>query len=396
VRILVTDSDNRQTLAATRSLGRAGHRVFTAGDLHRSLASASRYCAGHEVYPSPIRDPEGFVSAVVEMAQRFEIELLLPMTEISTLLLTAARDRLPANCRLPFPDSEVVAMAANKAAVLRLAVELGVPIPRTIEIENHEDAVRRAPSFEYPVVLKSGRSRVWNGREWLSTTVCYALDPADLRARIAAMPAEIFPVLAQERIDGPGVGVFLCCHAGKVIASFAHRRIREKPPSGGQSVLCESVAVEPAAAAFAARLLQQMNWEGVAMVEFKRDLRDGSLKLMEINGRFWGSLQLAIDAGVDFPNLLVALRNGAPPDQPPAYRVGVRSRWLWGDFDSLLAVLRKSGSELRLPASHPGRWRTLLSFLAPWRPGMRYEMERLGDLGPWWLETKRRLSGQPH
>jgi predicted ATP-grasp superfamily ATP-dependent carboligase len=396
MRILITDSDNRQTLAATRTLGRNGHLVYTAGDIPKSLASASRWSVSHEVYPSPVRDPSGFVDYVVEMAARLDIELLLPMTEISTLLLTQARDRLPAKCRLPFPDHDTVATAANKAAVLRLAAQVGVPIPATVEIESVAHARTLADQFAYPVVLKSGRSRVWNGKEWLSTSVCYARDATDLITRLGAMPTEIFPVLAQERIDGPGVGVFLCCHEGRVVAQFAHRRIREKPPSGGQSVMCESVAVEPQALAQASRLLAELRWEGPAMVEFKRDLRDGSLKLMEINGRFWGSLQLAIDAGVDFPNLLVALRNGQPPREPPPYRIGVQSRWLWGDFDSLVAVLRRSPAELNLPASHPGRLHTLFAFLMPWRPYMYYEMERLSDLGPWWLETKRRLTGQAH
>ncbi len=396
MRILITDSDNRQTLAATRTLGRGGHRVFTAGDLPESLAAASRHCAGHYPYPSPVRDPAGFVRAVVAAAGQCDAELLLPMTEISTLLLTEARAQLPPGCRLPFPDNGAVATAANKAAVLELAGELGVPIPRTVRIESHEHGDRLGATLEYPAVLKSGRSRVWNGREWLSTSVCYVRDARELQVRLAAMPPEVFPVLAQERIDGPGVGVFLCCHSGRVVAQFAHKRLREKPPSGGQSVLCESAPVEPAALDYAARLLERLDWEGVAMVEFKRDLRDGSLKLMEINGRFWGSLQLAIDAGVDFPKLLVALREGSPPATPPEYRIGVRSRWLWGDFDSLLAVLRKSPEELHLPASHPGRLRTLASFLVLWRPGLRYEMERLSDLGPWWLETRRRLTGQAH
>ena len=115
MRILITDSDNRQTLAATRTLGRSGHLVYTAGDIPRSLASASRWSIRHEVYPSPVRDPAGFVDYVVEMAIRLDIELLLPMTEISTLLLTRARDRLPEKCRLPFPDHDTVATAANKA-----------------------------------------------------------------------------------------------------------------------------------------------------------------------------------------------------------------------------------------------------------------------------------------
>ena len=140
---------------------------------------------------------------------------------------------------------------------------------------------------------------------------------------------------------------------------------------------------------YAERLLRSLGWQGVAMVEFKRDSRDGSLRLMEINGRFWGSLQLAIDAGVDFPAILVDLVGGKRPPQRPAYRTGVRTRWLWGDVDSLLAVLFRSRQRLNLSANHPGRWATLYSFLKFWQPGMRYELERADDLRPWWLETRR-------
>ena len=104
-------------------------------------------------------------------------------------------------------------------------------------------------------------------------------------------------MLLQERLVGPGVGVFACYHDGRPVALFSHRRLRERPPWGGVSVLCESAEVDPVAGEHATRLLDGIGWQGVAMVEFKRDLRDGVPKLMEINGRFWGSLQLAIDAG---------------------------------------------------------------------------------------------------
>lgn len=56
---------------------------------------------------------------------------------------------------------------------------------------------------------------------------------------------------------------------------------------------------------------------------------------MEVNGRFWGSLQLAVDAGVDFPWLLYRLAVGQPVEVSGTWRVGVRSRWLLGDLDSL-------------------------------------------------------------
>ncbi len=317
----------------------------------------------------------------------------MPMTEVTTLLLTQHRDSLPAGVKLPFPDFDAVAAAADKSRVLEIAQAHGVPIPRTVVLRDALDGQSRAAEFSYPVVLKAARSRVWNGSRWISTSVSYADSPADLIARLSQMPPEIFPILAQERIEGPGVGVFVCFDSDTVVASFAHRRIREKPPSGGQSVLCESIAVEPLALEQAATLLRALRWRGVAMVEFKRDLRDGSLRLMEINGRFWGSLQLAIDAGVDFPRLLADLARGVRPAVAP-YRLGVQMRWLWGDVDSLIAMMTRSRQALKLPPAHPGRLRYLLQFLVPWRPGMKYEIERISDLGPALLETQRRILNQ--
>ena len=138
----------------------------------------------------------------------------------------------------------------------------------------------------------------------------------------------------------------MCYQHGRLVAEFSHRRIREKPPSGGVSVLCESVPVVPQAKQYAQALLDALRWEGVAMVEFKMDMADQSLKLIEINGRFWGSLQLAIDAGVDFPALLVQTLADEPMPVIDSYRVGVRSRWLMGDFDALLMRLFKREDEL--------------------------------------------------
>ena len=391
MRILVTDGDNRSALAAVRSLGRAGHEVFSACDFQPTLCSSSRYCNGTDIYPSPVSDPLGFVRAVHDIVRRRAIDLLMPMTEISTLLLTEHAAGLPSQCRLPFPEVAAVSTAADKCQVLKLAGELSVPTPRSIPVSSLQEGIEAAAALGFPVVLKSGRSRVWNGQRWISTSVAYARTRQQLETLLAGIPAEAFPVLAQERIEGPGVGVFLCCDEQGVMAAFAHRRIREKPPSGGQSVLSESTVVDPVAFDQAARLLRALHWRGVAMVEFKRDNRDGELRLMEINGRFWGSLQLAIDAGVDFPGLLVDLAEGRRPASLPTYQLGVRLRWLWGDIDSLLAVLLKSRRVLNLPPSHPGRLRSLLNFLLLWKPRMRYELERLDDPGPAWLELRRRL-----
>jgi predicted ATP-grasp superfamily ATP-dependent carboligase len=251
-------------------------------------------------------------------------------------------------------------------------------------LDRAEDFDPRTMTLPYPVVLKPHRSRVRTPDGWQSCTVSYALGEEDLRRRLAAMPKEYFPVLLQERVVGPGLGFFALYDRGSCLATFSHRRLREKPPSGGVSVLCESIRVPPSTADAADRLLRELGWQGVAMVEFKVDRRDGTPRLMEINGRFWGSLQLAVDAGVDFPNLLLDLLDGRAT--PPAdYRVGVKSRWFWGDVDSLLTTLVGRQRD-ELPGVS-GRLAAVGRFLRVWEPGLIYENPRRGDMRPFFFES---------
>jgi predicted ATP-grasp superfamily ATP-dependent carboligase len=154
--------------------------------------------------------------------------------------------------------------------------------------------------------------------------------------------------------------------------------LREKPPEGGVSVYRESIALDGELAAAGRRLLEALNWQGVAMIECKRDETTGRHVLMEVNGRLWGSLQLAIDAGVDFPRLLVACALGQRPPAVTQYRVGVRSRWFWGDVDHLYLQLRNGGG----PA---GKLAAVRDFV---RVGLRREeIWRWRDPAPFLLET---------
>jgi hypothetical protein len=166
------------------------------------------------------------------------------------------------------------------------------------------------------------------------------------------------------------------------------------------SVLRESVALRDDVRACSEALLGHLGWSGVAMVEFKEDRASGTPYLMEINGRFWGSLQLAVDAGVDFPRLLLdrweAQRDVETLPALPEYRLGVRSRWLWGDVDHLMWMLRRGRTPQARVAGLPGPLAALGSFLRPGGRRTRLEVLRWGDTGPFWRESRlwfRSLSG---
>jgi predicted ATP-grasp superfamily ATP-dependent carboligase len=150
------------------------------------------------------------------------------------------------------------------------------------------------------------------------------------------------------------------------------------------SVYRESVPLDRSLVEQSAELLRAMNWQGVAMVEFKLDQRDGQAKLMEVNGRFWGSLQLAVDAGVNFPLLLYRLALGEDVPAQTQYRIGTKSRWLLGDLDHLLIRLARPANG----TAGSSRWQACRDFLRFREPDLRYEILRRGDTGPGWFELR--------
>ena len=105
------------------------------------------------------------------------------------------------------------------------------------------------------------------------------------------------------------------------------------------------------------------------------------------------SPELAIDAGVDFPNLLVAAARGEPAGSRVAYKIGTRLRWEWGDFDNLVLRLIRSRSRLSLPGNVPGRVAGLADCVRAFGPGTRGEVLRLDDPMPFARETLNWIRG---
>ena len=382
--VLVTDGEQRAALAVVRSLGKAGHTLVVCSSRGRSLAGASRYCVQEVRVPDPLGDPHAFLTAVDEAIARYRVDTLIPISEPSLLAILPERERLK-GVHIPFPSLDSFVRICDKAAVANAAREVGIRVPEQHVLDSPEGAEELLATGRFPLVLKPSRSVVREGDARAKLSVIHVDGPDALRAAIRELPAAAYPVLAQERIVGPGVGVFVLIRNGKLRAAFSHTRIREKPPSGGVSVLRESAPLDPELLQRCLALLRRFQWEGVAMVECKLSEASGIPYIMEINGRFWGSLQLPIDAGVDFPRLLLEENGSEHP--VTSYEVGVRSRWEWGDVDHLLARLRRTPEELALPVGSAGRARAALDFVRAFAPRNRPEVLRLSDPRPFLRES---------
>ena len=386
-RVVVTDGDERSALAVVRSLGGAGHDVYVCSRTGRSLAGASRYARADLKASDPLLDPEGFSREVAAIARGIGADVVIPVSEGSLLAVLGSPD-LFEGITVPFPNETVFRRVCDKRAVLEAASELGIATPaqHMLREPNELATVISSGALQFPVVLKPSRSVISDPNRRSKVGVTYAADAGELRARVASYSRAAFPLLLQQRIVGPGIGVFVLRWNGRTVAAFSHRRLREKPPSGGVSVYAESIALDPALLAHAEALLAHFAWRGVAMVEFKIDRATDTPYLMEINGRFWGSLQLAVAAGVDFPRLLYTVAQGKRIARQSSYEIGVRNRWWWGDFDHLIARVWRSNAHLQLPPDSPSRTRAILEFFR-WRPGDQNEVLKMSDPRPFIRET---------
>ena len=391
----VTDGQQRATLALVRALGREGIPVTVGSSSTDSLAGFSRFCARRVRYPSPTEQGEAFQASLLKEIQSGQYRVLVPMTDITTILVAQMRDSLDPFVHVPISTAEQINQVQDKRQVLVAAQKIGIACPATFMLHDNENLGAVAEKLQYPVVVKPRLSWLWRRGEWVSGGVQYAHSADDLRRKYTQAHSVIPNPLVQERIEGEGRGVFLLIWKGELKAAFCHRRLREKPPWGGVSVYRESVPFDREIVDKSYKLLQAFGWQGPAMVEFKVDNRDGQLKLMEVNGRFWGSLQLVLDAGLNLPLLYYRLAIGEDVPSEFDYKVGVRSRWLLGDLDQLLIRWTHRRGNGFSP-DKTSKLRASLDFMKFYEPNLHYEILRLEDPAPGWYECRAYIRALLH
>jgi predicted ATP-grasp superfamily ATP-dependent carboligase len=379
-RVLVTDAHTTSALAIVRSLGAARMSVTTAGEAGRfNLASHSRHASRAITLASAEQNPVAYAEAVIAELERGSYDVLIPTTDTTTAILRRYRAQVERLVRVAIPSDAALDAAQDKQITIERARENGVAVPRTRIFRSLIELDREAEGLTYPCVVKPRFSRHWDGVGPMARGTAQYADSAQALRNICCTASHAPELLlVQEFISGGGVGVFALMDEGHVRTVFAHRRLREANPTGGRASLAESIPPDERFVTPALRLLRALRWTGVAMVEFKDPGAPAPPVVMEINGRFWGSLPLAIAAGVDFPLLLVQQVMGVAMTIPPMYAHGVRCRHLKSDLSYLAAAMKGRPSHWTGP--FPGRLEAAAA-IAPW-PG-RWHSYNLRPTDPW-------------
>lgn len=326
-RVLVLDGHLRHALAIVRSLGRRGIPVVVASHERHFPARYSRYVEGTAVLPRTA--DEKTLERLMRIISRDRIGVAIAAGLPGNALLSRYRRELEPLVRAPFNDYVEFERLSDKRTTVALATSLGVRCPSTKPLHGVHEAAHVAAEIGFPLVFKSPIDQ---------GTVRYARSVEELKGFVrefASANPELIATgvvpIAQEYVEGTGHGFFGLADRGRLSAYFMHRRVHEVPPSGGPSAMAmgyrDSQLLE-----LGARFFSATAWTGVAMVEFKRTA-DGSYYVLEVNPKFWGSLDLSIAAGVDFPYLLYRLLIGDPiAVQPGCYDDRSIFRWLTMDL----------------------------------------------------------------
>ncbi|HET6379497.1 MAG TPA: ATP-grasp domain-containing protein [candidate division Zixibacteria bacterium] len=368
MRILVTDGHYKNALGIVRALGRE-HEVWVTAPRRLAMAGVSRFA--HRLLIGPPPSEAQFVTWLDRVVRRHRFELIIPVGARACEALSRTADRWGPGTAVVIAPPEAMARALDKRQAMQLAAEVGLAVPRTAEPRSIDDAERAAQEVGHPLVVKAPMEG--------TTGVGYVDHPGQTTAAVRAwqqrhgLGTDVMPIL-QQRIVGRGYGVFATYQDGRCVRLAAHRRVREFPPEGGESTCCE-LEHDPDVLAAGRRLLDALGWHGVAMVELKRHDADGRLYLMEVNPKFWGSLDLMLAAGADFPGDLVRIARGErlEPVPPPTGEL----RFCW-----------PLGNDLRHLLARPGAWRTILG---DWFGGARTNL-RAGDPLPHLVELAGTLA----
>jgi predicted ATP-grasp superfamily ATP-dependent carboligase len=353
--ILLTYCWVRSTYAALRNLSSHGLNVAVADSNCLGMCQLSQLKTGFYQYQSPFVNEQRFVESLIDILKLTNSSMLIPSHE-ETMIIARHRDAFPKNVSIPIASYKQLSIANDKGLIQQFAQTQGIETPHTIlwnDVNLLKDSLN---TYNMRWVVKLRRSNSAKG-VFYATSTDNVLSIISKCRKDFCLSADQLPIV-QEFVLGEGWGVSCLFWEGKPIASFTHRRIREKTLTGGTSTLREhqpNKLIE----AMAHKLLSALNWHGLAMVEFKYNPETGKAWFIEINPRLWGSLHLAISAGVEFPYLLYLASSKGPAEahryqQQSIVKYPWKARWYLGDCIIAAQSLKKGELSKMFKLLRPG------------------------------------------
>lgn len=328
--VIVTYCWNRVGYNILRSLHLHGLNVWTADTSRRNICSMSKYCAGSFVYPDPFTEENEFIECLLKHVELLKPKMLLP-THDESVVIMRHRDRFPEDLIIPYENEELLLRLSNKATATELARECGIPVP---DVHKSATDVKSYPAVIKPVIGNSAKS------------VYFPRNESELMHLLEKHKDE--ETLLEEWINGTDYSID-CVRWHSYFQASVYRALVTKTIGGGTSTQREIVEM-PEIEAYAKRLLDAVDYNGVCGMDFRYDAESKRIAFIEVNARFTGGVATPIAAGFDIPWVLYVLATKGSFTDAIDIKVGTKTKWILGDIITLVsraAALHFSASEMK-------------------------------------------------
>lgn len=322
VKIFVTDGRSLAALAIARSLGEKGFEVHCGEEFRNNLTSFSRYVKHRIIYPSPEKEPNEFIATLLKLVENERYDVIIPVRDETTSLLSKHKNEFSKYTNLYIADYKIIDKLRNKGETVKIAIECNIPVPKTYfpeDIDINEIKKR----VEYPALIKPRVSSGARGIRYVDSLEKFD----EIYNQVKNDYGE--PII-QEYINHDGghysIGALFNDNS-EPVAIHVYKEIKQYPINGGPAVTAISVEKKKWVDNML-QILTNVGWKGPAHMDVLYDLSSNTPRLLEINPRFWMSLNLSIKSGVDFPYLLYQLANKKEMEEMNPYRVDIKYRWV--------------------------------------------------------------------
>lgn len=319
---LVTDALWRKSISVIRSLGKKNINVTVCSENILTTGRWSRFATKSITLPTAATNLNLFSNKILDYLNDSKDKIVLfPMEDRSLIWCSDNYEKIKNKVYILLPPKKSLEIAENKALTMMHAQKNGIPCPKTYFPNNPLELKNYIEKFRGEYIIKPHHGSGSSG-------LIYSNDISNFD--IEQHWEKYGKLIMQERIpsEGFGCGVSVIMNKkSEVVAYFGHKRLEQYPNSGGPSTKRIGI-MNQELTDLSIKLLKSLNWVGVAMVEWKQNPITGEMVLMEINPRFWGSLELAVRSGVDFPYLYYQLAIGEKVKPITNYSTNKVCRWL--------------------------------------------------------------------
>lgn len=353
-KVLILNGESRNGLAIIRSLGRNGYLcdiVTYTNAINQKLPFLFKSKYVRKVHClARLNDEDKFLHEFINLLKFHKYDFIIPAgTEYSNFLSKYKNDIAIFSQPL-IENYEKIWHVHNKINCMLWAESIGVPVPKTFVIKNLNDLIAAANQINFPVVIKNPDSFASEGLWTCSDGAEKLLE--EYKRRIPQIVTGVereFPII-QKKITGQLFDSTSFVIKGQTVGMLTQERILTAWLDGGGGLVNITNDI-PEIKEYTQKIIKELKWTGPIEMDWIKDSDSGRYYLIEINPKFWGTTQLTISSGLDYPDFLMRFATNKPIKKISEYKIGLMYRWI---MDELFAILTMSQNRQRLFAEIKG------------------------------------------